>query len=156
MSVALISVEKGIERALAGYINRDRAMQSFLNRNVVEAYRNIQRKRWMTENESEGKRWEKLNPKYAEYKKKKWAGAPGGGRKMLVASGDLVQSVIGPGAGFKKIATPRQLVISSGVKYAKYVDESRTFTEFSQKSLNDIRKMIAEFLFFNIMRPFTK
>lgn len=156
MTPAITKVRGDISKLFAGYIQRDRAMQGFLNKNVVEFYRNVQRKRWITENQSEGRAWERLNPKYAERKRKVWRDAPGGGSKMLIASGALQESVIGPGKGFYKVATPRQLIIQTGVKYAQYVDEVRTFTEFSNTTRKELGSMIAKFLFFNEIRTYTK
>lgn len=126
-----------------------------MNRNVVRAYQNLQRKRWMTENESEGRKWEPLNPTYAKAKRKKWAAAPGGGRKMLIASGKLYQSVIGPGEGFRKVATPRQLIISTSVEYAVHVNEARPFTRWSRESIAEFQRMIKDFIFKNKLKVHT-
>lgn len=127
-------------------------MQGFLNRDVVEAYRNIQRKRWVTENASEGgesKRWAALNPAYAKRKLTQFAGYEGAGKKMLIATGKLYKSVIGPGAGFRKVATNKTLTISTSVEYAQHVDEARSFTTYSKASILGLRKMIRDFMFYN-------
>lgn len=143
----------GITRQLQGYINRANALEGYLNRVVVEQYRNIQRSRWMTENASEGDRWEALNPSYAARKRKAYARYEGSGTKMLIATGKLFKAVIGPGAGFRKITTPRSLTISvSGVDYAEYVDEARTFTTYSDKSVREIREGVARFVIRNQIR----
>lgn len=152
MSAALTTVSDGITKMLKGMRQREKALQSYLNRNVLEQYRNLQRRRWMTENASEGTPWSSLNPDYARRKLRVFAAYPGAGTKKLVATGKLYQSVIGPGEGFRKIATPRSLYIATTVGYAKYVDEKRSITEWGDQSIAEIRLSVAQFVFKAILK----
>jgi hypothetical protein len=153
MSVKLSTVSDGITKMLKGMRQRERALQSFLNKNVLEQYRNIQRKRWMSENLSEsGIKWTRLNAAYARRKRKQYAAYEGGGTKMLIATGKLYKSVIGPGDGFRKITTPRTLYLATTVDYARFVDEARSFTEYSPESVREIRLSVAKFVFKGILK----
>jgi len=152
MKLSVLTVKEGVTRQLEGYLKRANAIEGYFNRVVVEQYRNIQRQRWMTENASEGQMWEPLSPKYAKAKKSRFASYEGAGTKMLIATGKLKKSVIGPGEGFRKVTTPRSLTISTSVEYATHVNEDRSFTTYSEKSLNEIRRGVARFLFKNEIR----
>lgn len=153
---------RGITEFLKGVTMRAGSLQSFLNKNVVKQYQNIQRKRWMTENKSETGQgdsaiheWQPLTVEYAKAKKRRFASYAGKGEKLLIATGKLQKSVIGPGDGFRKIATPRSLIISTSVEYAPYVDEARSFSSYGRKSVAEINRMIKDFVFKNIMRAHT-
>jgi len=161
-TISLKTIEKGITDRLNGMLAREKAMQSFLNKNIVELYRNVQRARWMTENSTEGQTWTALNPNYKKWKLVRFAQFEGGGQLMLIATGKLYKSVIGPGAGFRKVVTPRSLIISTNVDYAKHVDEggkhvvARPFTKYSEESKKLFRKAIAGFLFRGTITQMTR
>jgi hypothetical protein len=149
----LTVVSRGIEKQLQRYLDREAALQSYLNKNVVEQYRNIQRRRWMTENVSEDpKGWPSLNTQYAERKRKLFASYPGRGTKMMIRTGDLFESVIGPGKGFRKITTPRSLIISTTNPYAADANAMRDFTSYSAKTRADLYLGIAAFIFRGIQK----
>ena len=152
MSANLSTVKDGINQYLRGVRQRRSALQGYLNRNVLEQYRNAQRKRWMTENASEGTVWTRLNPGYASRKKKQFAAYEGRGTKMLIATNKLFKSVIGPGNGFRKVTTPKTLTLSTSVEYAKHVDEARSFTGFGAKTMSEIYGGIAKFIFKGILK----
>jgi hypothetical protein len=152
MSIALTTVSDGITKMLKGMRQREKALQGYLNRNVVEQYRALQRRRWMTENASEGQPWLALNPGYAARKRRIYASFEGAGTKKLIATGKLYKSVIGPGEGFRKVVTPRTLYLATTVGYAKYVDEKRSITEWSKDSVAEIRLSIAGFIFKGILK----
>ena len=153
MSASLTTVTDGISQVFKGMLQREKALQSYLNRNVLEQYRNIQRKRWMTENLSEsGIKWTRLNVNYAKRKRKIYAAYEGSGTKMLVATGKLYKSVIGPGEGFRKIVTPRSLYLATTVEYAPHVNDARSFTEYSPASIREIRLSVARFIFKGILK----
>ena len=125
----------------------------YFNRNVLEQYRNQQRKGWMTENVSEtGKEWDKLDQTYAKRKLTQFASYPGGGRFKLVATNRLFESVIGPGKDFRKVVTPRGLYIATVTPYAKYVDKDRNFTTWSKKSERERSLSVAQFVFKGILK----
>lgn len=146
MSVKVATISRGINQVLEGYVNRANSLESYLNRVVVEQYRIVQRKRWITENASEGTQWDRLNPTYARYKLSAFKAYEGAGTKILIATGKLFKSVIGPGAGFKKVTTPRSLTISTTVDYAGHVDEVRPFTRYSSETIRKIHKGIVDYI----------
>lgn len=150
--IKLKAVQDGITISLNAMLDRGAAMQSFLNRNIFRMYQNAQRDRWMTENESQGDLWKRLTPAYAERKKKLYATYEGGGEKMLIATGKLFKSVIGPGDGMRKIVTNKSLFIATGVEYAGFVDDARTFTKWSPGFRAKIQKAINDFVIYNIRR----
>jgi len=152
MSVSLKTVSNGINKYLNVMRQRERALIGYFNRNVLEQYRNLQRKRWMTENASEGQPWAALNPLYASRKRRQFASYPGKGTKKLVATNRLFESVIGPGADFRKIVSSRGLYIATVTPYSKYVNEERSFTGWSKKSEHEIKMNIAQFIFKGIQK----
>lgn len=153
MSATLSTVSDGISKMLRGMRQRERAMQGYLNRNVLEQYRNIQRERWMTEGKSEGGvKWTRLNAAYARRKRKIYAQYEGAGTKMLIATGKLFKSVIGPGEGFRKVVTPTRLYLATTVDYASYVNEARNFSTLGPESEHEIKQGIAQFLFKGILK----
>ena len=152
MSASIKTVSDGITKMLRGMRQREKALMGNFNRNLLEKYRNQQRKRWMTENASEGQPWAALDPTYASRKRRQFAGYPGRGTKKLIATNRLFESVIGPGKDFRKIVTPRGLYIATVTPYAKYVSEDRNFTDWSQRSIRERNKGIADFIFKGILR----
>lgn len=152
MSVTLRTVSDGINKILRGMRQREKALMGYFNRNVLEQYRNQQRKRWMTENASEGQTWAALSPLYASRKRRQFAGYPGKGTKKLVATNRLFESVIGPGKDFRKVVTARGLYIATVTPYAKYVDEDRSFTTWSKKSEQELKLSVARFIFKGILK----
>lgn len=144
--IKFVAKETGITDRLNAMRKRANAMQGFLNRNVFRMYQNFQRERWMTENRSEGVAWERLNPSYAARKRRQFADYPGKGTKMLVATGTLLESVIGPGKGFRKIVSPKRLYIFTVLDYSRYVNDVRPFTGFSDRSMNKVLKSVKRFI----------
>jgi len=121
MKPSLKVTSSGASMKLETMLDRGRAMQSFLDRNIYRIYQNAQRDRWMTENSSQsgnGQKWEPLDSAYATRKRRIYASYEGGGTKMLVATGKLYKAVVGPGQGQRKIVTNSKLYISTTVPYA--------------------------------------
>jgi hypothetical protein len=89
--IKLESKQKGIQTHLDGMIARSKGLQGFLQRNVLDAYRNAQRKRWDTQNASEIGLpvWPSLNERYAKMKLVKYRNFEGQGRKMMIATNNL-------------------------------------------------------------------
>lgn len=144
--IKFVAKELGITDRLNAMRKRANAMQGFLNRNIFTMYQNFQRERWMTENRSEGVRWERLNPEYQSRKKRQFAAYPGKGTKMLIATGTLLESVIGPGKGFRKVVSPKRLYIFTVLDYARHVNKTRPFTGFSEKSMEKVRVALRDFI----------
>jgi hypothetical protein len=145
-------VLSGIEDNLNGMLDRSKRMQAYMNRVVYKQYQNAQRSRWMSEGNSEGDPWKALNPKYKERKKIIFAAYEGQGTKMLIATGRLFKSVIGPGADHKKIVTDKSIEVAWSTPYAVYVDEVRPFTEFGDKTMGEIYDGLAKFIMEGILR----
>jgi len=146
MSVSFGSKDDSVEMKLAGMIDRGKAMRSFLNRNIYRIYQNAQRKRWFTENASEGKAWDTVKEPYRTYKLKKYASYDGSGSKTMVATGALFKAVVGPSNGQYKIVTDHSMTISTSIEYAKYADIARSFTTWGDEFKNKIKQSINDFL----------
>jgi hypothetical protein len=134
-------------------------LRGFLNRDVYAAYRMLQERRWETENQSEGNRWEILKSEgYKRWKAVTYGADRATGRPLLIASGTLKRSVIGPSTqdGFRKVVTDKGLFISTSVIYAQRNDEMRTFSTYSRASWAAIRKMVSDFVARNKTRTFAK
>lgn len=138
---------KGHEAKLNAMIQRAKTPDAFLNRVAYPAYQNYQANRWMTENMSDGG-WDALNKDYAKSKLTRFAAYPGSGRSMMVATGALVASVIGPGFSMpflrgasqfhRKVVSGSKMVISTSIPYAQYAEEARTFTRFKKSFISDL------------------
>lgn len=152
MKPSLKVTSNGASLKIGTMLDRAESMRSFLNDNIYRIYQNAQRDRWMTVNNSQGKEWRALDPVYAVLKRKIYATYEGGGTKMLIATGRLYKSVIGPGQGQRKIVTNRSLYIATGVEYAGFVDEVRPFTTWGDPFRKKVSKAISDFVMYNIRR----
>lgn len=141
-----ISVD-GIAKYLEGMADRTKLVKGWLNRVAYPKIIKAQRKRWMTEGASEGSKWKPLNPRYAKYKLKKFMDYPGSGRKMLVATGKLVDSMTGDSTtDHYKLVTDRSLEVGTKLSYARYVNEDRNFVELSKETVDDLVKGLNEYI----------
>jgi hypothetical protein len=150
-------VKSGVTEALEKMVKRANLTEGYLNRVVYRQYQNAQRNRWRNINEGEDfggeKPWAELNPIYENLKYRKFLDNPfGHGEKMLIATGRLFFGVVGPGEDHQKIVTNKRIEISTTVPYAKYVDEARTFTEFSPIFWSKIYKGLRDYLAQGIFR----
>lgn len=141
----------GATKKLQDMVNRANDPRAFLNRVIYPMYQNFQRERWMTENVSETGKWPPLNSKYASYKLKAFGGFPGGGRKMMIATGKLFNSVVGgdggsAAQGHNKIVTKNELKIFTTVEYAADANDFRPFAKFSRGSMRDVSKALKKYL----------
>jgi hypothetical protein len=137
----------GISKVLSGMISRAGLVRGWLNRVGYPMIIEAQRMRWASENATEGASWKPLNPKYERYKAKKWASAPGGGRKMMIASGRLVDSVTGDDRkDHYKLVEEKRLSVGTTVPYAKYADEARNFTDLSDTTTQDLSDRLGEYI----------
>lgn len=149
------SLTEEIEKALEGMVKRANMIPAYLNRVVYREYQNAQRKRWETENAGDdfaGGQWQSLDLAYATWKKKKYAGYPGGGTKILIRTNRLFSGVVGPGADHRKIVDDRSIRIATAVPYGQYVDNTRTFSQWSPVFYNRIYKDLGEYLFKAILK----
>lgn len=149
MAKGIKTVKQGITEQIKAMSKRASALDPFIQSQVMRMVMNAQTKRWITQNRSEGTEWSPLNPDYAKRKLKQYANYPGGGRKILIATGALFESVTKFPPGFK-IVYKNTLTLFTPVPYAKYVDEARTFTTWSPNTRKRINTAVSRFVFKNI------
>jgi len=128
-AASLHKTKDGIGKRLDEMVSQAGNVRAYLNTVVYRQYMEAQKTRWITENASEGSKWESLNPAYAERKKRVYGGGPkykmvstlgtkgfsgkevvgqykaypGSGTKMLVATSRLYGSVLGPKADLSNV-----------------------------------------------------
>jgi hypothetical protein len=159
-------VISGLEK-LAGKMDglKSRAtvgMGAYLNTTVYQQIQNFQMQRFMTEGASEGDKWEPLSSSiYGEYKRKRYGGGqrfswvggrgsgmpwaeagnwpnyPGSGTKLLIATGALAGSIIGPQEG----GSPFGLT-GPFTAHRKLVSENSIFVGVSDQDLSQVRDEI--------------
>jgi hypothetical protein len=143
-------LSNGITQKLNGMVNRVNGIQAYLNRVVYAQYQKAQIARWQSENKTEGEIWERLDSKYASYKLKACAKYPYSGTKMLIFKGTLFQSVVGKGGGgskyHRKVTDKRSITIGTALPYATYVNKARPFWEFGEKTIDEIKQGIMDFV----------
>lgn len=165
VSASIITKSTGITSRLTKMIENVQSTQmtTFLNRYAYKIYQNYQRDRWANENSAEGG-WPALSPKYAAYKPRRYGGGkkrdggvwpsyPGGGRKMMIATGRLVTSVVGVDMGasvgldeHRKLVSGNTLTVSTAVPYASEAGATRDFMTFTPAFYADIRLSLKEFI----------
>lgn len=147
-SAGISFVSNGVDKLIKKLTDRSNKIDAGLARDVTTMFSNAQRKRWMTEGGSEGKTWDRLNPTYEKYKRTRYAGFPGGGRKLLIATGQLVAASTGVDTKyFARLIDKNRITFVIKVPYAKYVNEHRDFIKFSPATRKKIVKRLAEWYF---------
>lgn len=141
-----LTVELPKNNIFDGMASRAKDPTAYLKRVVLEDYRAAQIERWDTENASQGQKWKDLEPGYAAYKLKKYSTYPYGGKKMLVGTGDLLKSVVGPGDGFNNLVSGKTFIVKTSVDYAPEVAITRPFMTFSKRTLDEWRAKYVEWL----------
>lgn len=122
----LKAIGDGISEQIKKYLDRARLIDGYINSQIYPTYKRRQNKRYQTENASEGTRWKPLNADYAKRKLTKFASYQGGGRKMMIATGRMKESVIGPGADHRKIGPSKgRLEVYWTTPYAVYTEDIR-------------------------------
>lgn len=168
VTVSLRVAENDIVKKM---LARSKDLSGFLNRVAYPMLIEMQRNRWVTENDGA---WRKLNATYQRYKLKRFAAFPGAGTKMMVATSQLYQAVTGDDTKFhRKLVQDNTLTIavqeeSSGSKgrsrgkkkrhegfsgaevpaftYAKYANEQRKFTDIKDTTLDEIKVQLKAYL----------
>lgn len=148
MDSGIQKTQNSVTQALQEKIERGKSMRAFLDRVVYTEYQNAQRERWMTEGASEGFAWPALKSlTYIRQKSRKFAAFPGGGKKMMIATGRLYNSVTGDSAQeHRKVVTDNSIDIYTTVDYAQYTDEARTFTKFGDDFRTRIQQAIVNYM----------
>lgn len=147
----------GIKRVVRKTLDRNEAqatlsagLQTFFQRTLYPFYKRKQEERWISQNSTEGQTWTQLSLGYLNRKQKllqKDQGKYPGGKKILVLTGTLFDSVVGRDKRFhRKLVTPNRFQIATAVPYAKYVNEKREFVGFGDKTNEEIRTMMSDYL----------
>ena len=172
--VKITSVQSGINEWLTACASRVNLIDGYLNRVVKQDYINAQLNRFKSKNSGAdftGDGWKGLDPTYQTYKRKKYADYPEGGDTINIATSNLLQSLIlsdeyypsprprkirrskkggksagQDAAGSLAVVDATSIHIYTLVPYAKYVDEKRTFTGWSQNFWNRINRGIMDYL----------
>ena len=119
--------------------------RGFIKLAVIPMYSNAQRKKFQTENASEGEQWLPITKETLAYKLKYFGSSPGGGTKTLIRTGALYQSIFPGGDKNKTVTERRSFITATEVKYAEYVNQIRPIFKF--KSLTkDIKAKYIEYL----------
>jgi len=150
MATGLTQTKAGIEQRLKDMISRGRSVSAYLNRNLLQQFKDAQNERWQTENSSQGDQWEALDPLYARQKKKRFASFPGSGNVMMVATGRLSQGAMGENSEYYyKVVTDRSFIFGinlGSLPYAKYPGMKRPFMSFSQDTVTEWKEGIKAYI----------
>lgn len=146
-TIALTISVDGIRKTLSRMVGRAQLVEGWLNRVAYPMIIEAQRMRWASEGASEGDSWKPLNPRYESQKLKRFRDYPGSGRKMLIATSRLVDSVTGDSTKeHYKLVSDRSLEVGSTVPYAKFVDDERNFTELSDQTTQTIADKLSDYI----------
>jgi len=154
-ATSLTAMSRGIEEYLDGMVKRANLIPGYLTRVVYKQYQKSQRDRWQQENDGpdwEGGRWKPLSSAYAKRKLVKYSRFPGGGRKLLIATGRLSKGVIGPSPEHQRVVEGNRLRINTSVPYAVYVDAVRPFSTWSPVFYSRIYKGLEDYLLKSIIK----
>lgn len=140
-SAKITALEDGIKKSLDGMISRGKSTSSYLNRNLLQQFKDAQNQRFQTLNSSQGSTWAPTTQKYSNYKRKKFASYPGAGNALMVATGRLAAGAMGQDASnYYKTVTDRSFTFGINLgtlPYAKYPGVRRPFMSFSDDTLVD-------------------
>lgn len=145
-AVTLKKVQAGIEKRLEEMMDRSRALRTYFLTQIYPYYQNLQRTRWMTEGSSEGPAWKAINPLYAAYKRTRFVSYDGHGTKMMIATGRLFKSVIGPGADHTVRVDDRSITIGTTVEYAKFAGKIRPIFKFKKSEISAMKRGVFTYI----------
>jgi len=148
MKVTLKQLEDKISLKLEALTSIERPVRALLAGPVFQAYRQAMDARFASQNQTEGSQWAALNKKYKEWKEKHYANGPGGGKKMLLRTGALYQSLVNPNGsnGGLKIVGKSSLKIVTKIVYAPYVNAARDFSRWGDPTMKKIQGIITGYL----------
>jgi hypothetical protein len=152
-TVTFEETDNKISARLNAMIGKAKNPTAFLRKTIYPMYQEAQMQRWQSENSSETGRWDGYkDPKYAAYKKIKYAGFPGGGGAIGIATGQLSEVAMGRrgmGSGLNRIieTTGMTISIDDGViPYAKYFARTRPIMAFGRPTILKIKSAIGDYL----------
>lgn len=142
-----VSVD-GISKYLEKMLDRSRLIEGWLNRVAYPTLIKVQRVRWQTEGASEGSTWAAIDQNYATKKLSLFRDYPGSGRKLLIATGRLIQGMTGENkSDHYKLVTKSSLEMGTvGIDYAAYVDEKRDITTLSKETTSKLSDSLGKYL----------
>jgi len=132
------------------------ALKTWMARNGYPMYQNAQKQRWITSNASEGQTWKAVTTKYQKWKDKMLATKPEqypGGRRLMVLTGKLADSVIGRDLKYHRaVFTERGFSVATTLPYAKYANDARPFTGLGSVSRDKITESLRTFVLKHISK----
>ena len=147
MTIGVSIDPDGAGQYLMGMLDRSRLVDGWLNRVAYPTVIAKQRKRWETEGSSEGETWAPLNPAYAARKLKRFRDYPGAGRKMLIATSNLVSSVTGDKTdNHYKLVSGNRLETGTTISYGAWVNEKRDFVTLDQATIDELKAGLIAYL----------
>lgn len=130
---------------------RGRDMRAYFKSVVQPQFFKAQAQRFQTENSSEGSVWEALTPRYKVWKMTRYAAFPGGGRRMMVATSQIFNSVVGRDkSGMSIITEPTRIsfvINTSKIPYAAHAAEHRPYMTFGRRTRREILEGIKDYYF---------
>lgn len=144
---SLKKIRDDITQRLDGMLFRERALQSYLARNVYRQYQKAQIERWTTQGASETGKWAEISSAWKKRKIRLYGAGPGS--KILYATGRLFGSVSGykdTAGEHRVLVSPKNITIQTATPYAEYVEKKREFMKFSAQTTRDITSGIRDFL----------
>jgi hypothetical protein len=136
------------KRMLSMEAQKDAALQAIVYPMLFAGDGSAQAQRWMSEGASEGDVWSPLDPAYARRKLRKHAGDPGGGTKLLVATGRLLGANTGrptESGDLNKVIQGGVLYVRLDVPYAKFVNKRREIKKFSAQTIQNVRAAVRQY-----------
>lgn len=175
MKLAMHMAVDGISEHLKKMLDRSNRPQGFNARVAYPMILAAQRKRFMTENESEGDKWAPLSTKpffafwetdpklkkqwpggYREYKKTKFASFDGHGTKTLIATGELLNANIGKSKRHRRIAENTrvgfEVSTDQSTEYFQYLIDGtdkmppRPWNQIGNRTRDEIAKRFADYI----------
>lgn len=146
-SISVSIKADNVSKVLSGMLSRAGLARGWLNRVAYPMVVEAQRMRWASEGASEGDSWKRISEPYATRKLKRFASYPGGGRKMLIATGHLVASVTGDETkDHYKLVEDTRLETGTLVGYGKYVNDERNFTKLGPTTVQALTDSLKQYL----------
>ena len=149
MANGIKKVADSVSARLGDMISRGRNARGFLQEIAYPDYLTAQRKRFITENESQGDKWKSLSPGYKEWKRINYAGWVGGGQKTGIRTGRLYSGILGKSFGTKdhrKAILDTSMIVGVATPYARYVDEVRPLMSFKKEFIEGLKNKYAKYI----------
>ncbi len=148
MDARITQLEQGIRFRLDGMVQRGKSTSAYLNRNLLEQFKNAQRERFQTENSSQQGKWEPLDARYLKRRMRKF---PASGKAILVRTQRMAKGAQGLDSSYYyKTVSDNSFVFGinlGALPYAKYPGMVRPFMSFKKETLEEWHKGIGDYIF---------